>query len=121
SRIAVVKRSALPTRWIVARLPPGAVPGVSETYTMLSAAAGDAGERDTATLPAIAAAPTEIGFETSRPVGGGGGGGGGGGPTLSVHAANNATQANAVIRRATVPSARTATPLPDHQYATDTM
>src|SRR5258705_3092814 len=126
SRTSVVSASALPRRRIVARLPPGAVPGVTETYTMLSAAAGDAGERDTAALPAVATAPTGIGFETIRPGGGGGGGGGGLGPALSLHAANSATpaknaaEAQAKIRPPTVASARTTTPLHGYPYVTDT-
>src|SRR5436190_12293580 len=123
SRTPLVSAAELPTRRIVAYVPPGTVPAVSETYTMLSAAAGDVGERDAATLPAIATAPSGIGFETIRPEGGGGGGLG---PALSLHAANSATpaknaaEAQAKIRPPTVPSARTATPLSGRPYATDT-
>src|SRR5436190_8741893 len=61
----VVIGSASPTRWMVATLPPGAVPAVTETYTtsppLLDAARA-----------AAALEEDGIGFETITPLGGGG-------------------------------------------------
>src|SRR6267142_4185490 len=83
---------------------------------MLSAAAGDAGERDAPTVPPVATAPVEIGFDTSKPVRGSTIVG----PTLSVHAPNRAAQANMTIRRRIIRSARTAVPFASYQSMTDT-
>ena len=120
SKTAISNEPALPIRRIVARAPPTTLPGVKETYAMLSTAAAAAADANAPAPVPDATTPTAIGFETMRPLGGGGGGGDGGiggvGPALSWHApthamANTATHANAMIGRATVPSARTATPL----------
>src|SRR5947207_5101495 len=99
----------------MALVPVGDILGVSETYTMLSAAAGDAAERDTLKLPAAASALAGSGFETIRL----GGGGGGCGLTPSEQAAKSVTDATAMIRWS-VRSARTATPLSGRPDATDT-
>src|SRR6266513_2619139 len=101
----------------MALVPVGDILGVSETYTMLSAAAGDAAERNTLKLPAVAKALAGSGFETIRL--GGGGGGGGFGLTPSEQAAKSVTDVIAMIRWS-VRSARTATPLSGRPYATDT-
>src|SRR6266516_501 len=90
----------------MALVPVGDILGVSETYTMLSAAAADAAERDTLKLPAAARALAGSGFETIRL----GGGGGGFGLTPSEQAAKSVTDVIAMIRWS-VPSARTASPL----------
>jgi len=85
---------------------------------MVSLREGDAAERDTPTLPVVAIAPAATGFETSKPVRTAFGVSG---PLVSVQAPNKVTQANAMLRRRSVPSARTPTPLSGRPYATDTM